>query len=280
MEKIIKVNKEQFKIIKEQIVLKKLSLVENKERLHEERIKWRNNCSYPSKDIDFFSNYSNVWDYRKKQVITEGLDRTYPPVIPVRQIIEKGLLYDYETPMDEKENGCRTIKLNVKNDEESIKKVEEIMNACGYFKELENTYKDDLKNEYFRHMRFCSKYDIEATTEIWGEILYHITPTKNLDKISKNGLVPRFINRGLKHPERIYFTLDKEKCFAFVNDPRYKDSGEFAVLTLKFNRVLPYRFFYDPYYGKGVYTYDNIKPSALQIDSIYNKDTNTIEKWN
>lgn len=106
-------------------------------------------------------------------------------------------------------------------------------------------------------------YDVELDSV--GE-LYHITPLKNLPKIEADGLKPKHQIKISQHPPRVYVALDKESAIDMVDMirdrfPKFSNT-KFAVLKINSNSVNT-KWYRDPNYTAGVYTYDKIPPTAI-----------------
>ena len=94
--------------------------------------------------------------------------------------------------------------------------------------------------------------------------LYHITDTKYLSRIKKNGLVPK--THG-NHPERVYFGKDLGDIYDMIG-------GKFEygsiLLRLNFNEHAKeitdkYVFYKDPRKPSAVFTLDCIDPKYIQM---------------
>jgi len=126
----------------------------------------------------------------------------------------------------------------------------------------ENTYDD-----YLSKIRFEAKFDEEIVEKI-PQILYHITPTQNVNKILKIGLVPKSRSKVSYHPERIYLGKSIggiEKLAPQMN----LRTGDKNFTILKINTdLIPgeyLRLYTDPNYNKeAFYTLNNIPPQAIE----------------
>lgn len=114
-------------------------------------------------------------------------------------------------------------------------------------------------------IHFEAKYDVEATVP---ERLYHATPLKYKDKISKIGLVPRSHSKLTTHPERIYFA-DNQRNLVDVLIPHMVERARhdtWAIFEARLRDATPkIRLFHDPLYPHGYYTLQNIAPSYLRL---------------
>jgi hypothetical protein len=160
-------------------------------------------------------------------------------------------------------------------------------NNLGYFPASITTVFDYYKYDYDKvvdslqdieydnriTISFDPKYDPEISEEDLPDKGYHITPSKNEEKIKKIGLSPRSKEKISRHPERIYFVTDIDDLIPLADSPEFSPGGqhdgnytifEFDLKELRKHRKI--RFFSDPrYINKGYYTYENIPPKYLTV---------------
>lgn len=127
-----------------------------------------------------------------------------------------------------------------------------------------------------------------ASDEVEPEILYHVTPTRFIKRVFKQGLRPMSGSKLTNHPPRIYLATDLSSAKAILNSfRRYEESlwksnpevakkqkipkkGTFGILTVDLNALPSSTSFHqDPEFGGGVYTYDPIPASALGLRVVY-----------
>lgn len=101
--------------------------------------------------------------------------------------------------------------------------------------------------------------------------LYHVTDLKYLDKIRKNGLVPK--SKG-NFTERIYFGKDLNDIKAIFEN-RFSEP---LILRLNFDEygkeiLDKYVFYKDPRMESAVFTYDCIDPKYIQMVDENSKDS-------
>ena len=82
-------------------------------------------------------------------------------------------------------------------DENNIEDLKEIVNAKGWY----------IERGKERHFTISQKYVDDAKVDI-PKILYHTTPTKNIESILKYGLKPKSEDLRHKYPPRIYVADD------------------------------------------------------------------------
>jgi hypothetical protein len=122
------------------------------------------------------------------------------------------------------------------------------------------------------------KYDIKHTLKT--NILYHVTETKYLDRILKNGLIPKSKNTTGFYPERIYlvYNLDDANTYIKTKDNYYMlnidktkqpnkskfQKIEYCILKITLPENNDLIFYEDPnFLNKGIYTYDNISKENI-----------------
>lgn len=108
--------------------------------------------------------------------------------------------------------------------------------------------------------------DIQKT----HSVLYHITPTKNVEKIMKIGLTPRTQNKIANHPERIYLGTNlKELQSGLLNAMKMTtEEKDWTILKIdtSFFTKPGVKLFTDPMYDFGMYTLSNIPPYYITIE--------------
>lgn len=108
---------------------------------------------------------------------------------------------------------------------------------------------------------YGDKIDIDVSDRIF----YHATPSKNVEKILRQGLVPKDRGRlGLNRPNRIYLSLyiDKILLRALSNDSQCN----YSVLKIDLRNMPDITIYKDPYCEEnGYYCTDNIPPKCISI---------------
>ncbi len=95
----------------------------------------------------------------------------------------------------------------VRNNEMLLKQLDQAFGLCGYYKTYGGTESENLPDGFIQ-LQYEPRYsDNEDRCVKEIGILYHVTPTKHVDKILKNGLCPRANNKTFKYPPRVYFLL-------------------------------------------------------------------------
>lgn len=106
--------------------------------------------------------------------------------------------------------------------------------------------------------------------------LYHATPIERWEKIKKIGLAPRSQSKKGFHPDRVYFALNLESAeqiseMLFDTEKNKENlSGEYVIIKIN-QKNLPkeVKFYKDPNFQTGVYTYNNISPQYIEFVEKY-----------
>lgn len=172
--------------------------------------------------------------------------------------------------------------------EEDIFKILSNINSCGYFvTEFAfydkhdnylntlvhlNVLTDEFLDELFIRLANSEYVMMTIETKFNKEIkppkfLYHLTLSNNYDKIKRKGLIPKTENKRTRHLDRIYFRLDKINTKGLA---KQFGKGEYILLEINTDElrndkgILEIKFYDDPDFSNyAVYTYENIKPSAI-----------------
>lgn len=145
-------------------------------------------------------------------------------------------------------------------------------NNLGWFPSFMETeeYVGKWDEKYFKEgeikLRFEAKFDEEIVEKI-PPVLYHITPTQNVNKILKIGLVPKSRSKASYHPDRVYLSNYLEDI-EDLGEMFYQKTGEKNWTILKINTdLIPgeyFKLYTDPNYEPGYYTLNNIPPQAIE----------------
>jgi len=145
-------------------------------------------------------------------------------------------------------------------------------NNLGWFPSYVETeeYTGKWNEKYFKEgeikLRFEAKFDEEIVENI-PDILYHITPTQNADKILKIGLVPKSRSKASYHPDRVYLSKDL-KDVENLGEMFFQKTGinDWTILKIKTDMVPGdyLKLYTDPNYKQGYYTLNNIPSQAIE----------------
>lgn len=119
---------------------------------------------------------------------------------------------------------------------------------------------------------FERNYDERIKTQF----LYHATPIERWVKIKKLGLSVRSQSKKGYHPDRVYFATSLESAETIsemlFDTEKNKDSltGQYVIMKIEV-QSLPkeIKFYKDPNFKSGVYTYSNIPPQYLEFVEKY-----------
>lgn len=99
-----------------------------------------------------------------------------------------------------------------------------------------------------------------------SEFLYHVTEKQNIGRIKKRGLIDKSKNFIENHPERIYFFVNVDDCYDYIE---FKNLGiNYHILKIDIKTLNNIKLYEDPKYVpyvKAYYTYDNIPPYSIEI---------------
>jgi hypothetical protein len=131
-------------------------------------------------------------------------------------------------------------------------------------------YTGQWDKKYFKEgeikLRFEAKFDEEIVENI-PSILYHITPTQNVNKILNIGLVPKSRSKASYHPDRVYLSKDLEDI-EDLGEMFYQKTGikNWTILKIETDMVPGgyLKLYTDPNYKLGYYTLNNIPPQAIE----------------
>ena len=202
--------------------------------------------------------------YLNDFIIKEGLIHSYNPYKLIRYVC-KALDIDESVVNMVELNGNIRISYTLPYNENFIKNLNKAMSFGGY---------------HFVHMTPYSLihgwcvvvYEASHLINIANDVrnnfqyLYHITPLKNIEKIKKIGLKPSSKNNKFKYPKRTHFLIiHPSSALDFVEDLILnKGDSDWMILTIDLSKVNKYvTFHYDTACNIGVYTTDNIQPSAI-----------------
>lgn len=225
-----------------------------------------------------------VEHYRSEYNLYEGLITSYPLHEVIRILKEKGY-----TVRGNYNDNTFSLKFQFNNDIDlaliNYREIMQITNTCGYFCSNMKGERDNMfiikkfNIEEFRDLIYNNltliNFSFEAKYDIFIEkipdALYHLTPTQNIVKILKNGLVPKYRSKKAYHPERIYFAKKPDDLTILFKD-FYKNTkiDDWTILVIKTD-WLPYLQIYkDPNFKeKGYYTLNTISPIAIKIYQQY-----------
>lgn len=136
----------------------------------------------------------------------------------------------------------------------------------GYFISLHtldgsNWIKEYDNNSYPIAFYLEPKYDLKVSVP---EILYHASPIKFKDKISKIGFIPKTGNKKSNHPDRIYLTDNLDIAISFGENIKNETKKGYCIYKIDGKCI-------DNLYSDinlregGFYTLQNINPDCFEL---------------
>ena len=197
--------------------------------------------------------------------LNEGLISTYS-INKVKEYVDDLLDIpgnEYLTKIDN--DKFRIIYYNIKDNR---KLVSQAMTLCGYV-----LSKEALNGEYIEQC-YIPKYSGDVTDIIHERMQYlmHISPSYYKDKILKQGLVPKSKHKDFGYNERVYLFIQNtpsNEVFYQANEFRKKltngqNNSKYTVFYIKVDSLpKDVKLYIDTTYSFGVYTMDNVPPSAI-----------------
>lgn len=184
------------------------------------------------------------------------------------------------------------IKNLFKNEFELIEDVNKFMDSFGW-----NAFKIDsispfkektLLNKTQNQSELSITYDPKFDTKVEPQgYYYHLTPDLYWeDKIQDNGLTPKNKSKLSNHPERIYLIKKYDEkefkrlaraLFLHIDNPKIKQLiNKYYVLQIDIDALIKSgrdKFYRDPHYSLGVWTYENIPPVYIKVIDEISLDT-------
>jgi hypothetical protein len=208
----------------------------------------------------------------EKKTILEGLIKSYPPE-KIAKYIENYFNGEVKTRIVNP-NDIEMIVANMPNDNNYEEAMIKIMdNLCGYkmAKKGISTSGDEIE------LIFEPKFQKSVNDEMREhEMLIHVSPSYNREKILKMGFCPKFKNEIFNYNDRIYFYSDRSQPEAVLSlslSLAYSKDNERNGHIFDFYMIDPRKvdrniqFHRDGMTSSGVayWTYDNV-PSNCIID--------------
>ena len=162
-----------------------------------------------------------IYNNLKNQRLVEGLIKTHPLNKSVNIISKR---FDELRLEIEKEGD-----IYIEGDFKEIKKYLPLFTNLGFFiSKLTINGEDWIKEFTEKTIPLAIYLEPKYDTEVYPipKILYHVSPQKFDDKISKIGFIPKSGNKLSNHPERIYFTdkLSIAKTFGENMEKEYNET--------------------------------------------------------
>ena len=160
-----------------------------------------------------------------------------------------------------------------------VELLEEVLRATNNFGYIPATYRTkDWKVHKFNETEvernisdifdiiFSPKYSFPVNVKDLPSILYHVCNLRNIEKISKIGLVPKSNSNFEAYPSRIYFATDLNSLKSLIKNPAFKKKStldDYCLLSISVDRLNNVDFYIDPSHSNSIYSVQNIQPSAI-----------------
>lgn len=179
-------------------------------------------------------------------------------------------------------------------DRDNIKSIDNRLKKVGWFV----AHHKNIENDKFVEIYIQPFYTEKSMWEPWNDtvnifkpdnvprFLYHFTDIRNVEKIEKNGLIPKSsASGGFSYPNRVYFFTSmpsKESVLGIAEDMIHKSIksvDDIAIVKIDTKKAVEYgkgrviKYYKDPNIMFGsVFTYSHIKPEAIDSIFIYDDD--------
>lgn len=207
--------------------------------------------------------------------INEGYYKTYPLDTVVHYI--DCMLGERGVVTVNKRGKAAIINVQLINNTTTIEQLEKCFGLCGYYKSNEH-----LLNNGMIILDFEPRYPDDVTHYVNDiGILFHLTPSKHIQKILKNGLSPRSTNDYFIYPPRVYLLMGNSSdefiysCVKMLangattnGNPKMDIETDWSILGINVENLKNNVKFYGDtsfFNGYSVFTYDNIPPTAIKI---------------
>jgi hypothetical protein len=223
-----------------------------------------------------------IFNFLTKTAIEEGLIKTVDVAAAMR-IIDKNYPNVVTDTSSEEDMISVVFRPKLLKDEE-IRSLFKLIDNLGWFPAIFN-YDFNSNNKFnsiesfILKIKDSTKVGIKFEKKIDKEhnkqkLYYHATKRKYSRKIEKIGLVPRSQSKLGTHPERIYlaksfnYALEILEMFYDLDD----SDPNWVIYEIDSSKIPNFKTMVDPNYIGGVYSLNNIPPSALRPIKIFNMD--------
>ena len=216
----------------------------------------------------------NMIDEFNNSLIKEGLISSWDYNDLIRILNRKNY---FEIDFDSFSLKIKILRNNITED--LINYIKSVLNMSGYnisYWKLDNGENGKgLPNNY----EWFSDYnhiDIELNKKFDTELkgipiyLFHVTEKRFLEKINKNGIYPKSLNKLEEHPDRVYVFDNLESSIYYANDliSRFDfTKNDLSILKIDTRLTNGMKLHDDPKFGDtdfgASYTYDHISPLSI-----------------
>lgn len=217
--------------------------------------------------------------------INEGLIKTYPKKQVADIVCRKFGLDESNIQLNDMFDGegnavtLLTVILPITASKATIGELIQLMRTCGYFPN--GGFERSTVDKRFGGITFEPKFSEDITDLVRKKcrFLYHSTSATLVDKIMKNGLIPKSNNSLFLFPDRIYcmkgdnLTYLQKTQLKSIQDKRNStepylrnpnDKLEYVLLKIDLTKISDdVRFYNDPAAPRAVFCHDNIPVSAI-----------------
>lgn len=149
---------------------------------------------------------------------------------------------------------------------QKLEKYLPIITNLGYFISLITFDGDSWIKEYASEscpvaFYLEPKYDLKV---IVPETLYHTSPIKFKDKISKIGFIPKTGNKKSNHPDRIYLTDNLKTAVSFGENIKNETKDGYCIYKVD-GKYINNLYSDINLRSGGFYTLQNIKPNCFEL---------------
>lgn len=208
-----------------------------------------------------------------KYIYNEILKRTKYGKIP----ISEGLIFTH--PIDKSINILKRrfpeLNISQENDceifienqlQKSLEEYLPLITNLGYFISLYTINGGDWLKDYDKETKPIAfylepKYDLKVSIP---NILYHVSPIKYKNKISKIGFIPKTGNKKSKHPERIYLTNNLQVSIKFGENIKNETGEGYCIYEIN-GKCISNLYSDINLRDGGCYTLQNISPNCFKL---------------
>lgn len=222
--------------------------------------------------------------WKAKKIIFEGLIKTYSVQSTLNMLrkISKGTKIGTGAPSNR--FGQKQIYISFNTGFDGIGdlfgKIIHYMGTYGwYFGRVMGTNINKLDAKAFFRMAsmpsftliFEPKFDLLVDGNNLPSYFYHITPSKNINKILKKGLIPKNHCKVNYHPERVYFFTEYPKNWKNIADGFRRDEGvmeKYCLLSIDAQRLNKKNNIYLDQNSNdriAVYTEEPVPPFVIEV---------------
>lgn len=237
---------------------------------------------YYDEPLCCFDDFINLPKDIKQQILHEGLIATYDTHITYKMLCQKFNLNTQDVYLrNQRGINLIIVTLPTTTNKLLINEITNFMSTCGFFR---NNQKIFSKKENKILLFFEPKFTRNIALDIHEHYNYlmHLTPEIYVDKILKNGLIPKSENNIFKYPDRLFFVpgtkltskakqvldnirlsyIDKIINSSGIHNPKQK--LRHSLLYLKLDEIPSnVKFYIDPIAQDSIFTTDNIPPQAI-----------------